>query len=90
MRYDRGDSVPFDYKPNGIPIGSENVKENCHHEHIPFNVKGIGSIVFSVQDSDAPWYCLYKTRTSTGPSTGKVLLNSPTAYPLGRQYINRY
>ena len=23
-------------------------KENCHHDHIPFNVKGIGSIVFSV------------------------------------------
>ena len=22
--------------------------ENCHHDHIPFNVKGIGDIVFSV------------------------------------------
>ena len=23
-------------------------KENCHHDHIPFNMKGIGSIVLSV------------------------------------------
>ena len=26
----------------------QNRKENCQHVHIPFNVKGIGSIVFSV------------------------------------------
>ena len=26
----------------------QNRKEKCHHDHIPFNVKGIGSIVFSV------------------------------------------
>ena len=26
----------------------QNRKENCHHDHIPFNVKGIWSIVFSV------------------------------------------
>ena len=26
----------------------ENWKENCHHDHIPFNVKGNGNIVFSV------------------------------------------
>ena len=33
---------------NWIPFGSENRKENCHHDHIPFNVKGNGNIVFSV------------------------------------------
>ena len=26
----------------------KNRKENCHHDHIPFNVKGNGNIVFSV------------------------------------------
>ena len=26
----------------------QNRKENCHHDHIPFNVRGIGNIVFSV------------------------------------------
>ena len=26
----------------------QNRKENCHHDHTPFNVKGIGSTVFSV------------------------------------------
>ena len=26
----------------------QNWKENCHHNHIPFNLKGIGDIVFSV------------------------------------------
>ena len=47
MGYDRGDSFSFDFEPNGIPFGS-NRKENCHHDHIPFNVKGNGNIVFSV------------------------------------------
>ena len=27
----------------------QNRKENCHHDHIPFNVKRNGNIVFSVQ-----------------------------------------
>jgi len=26
----------------------QNRKENCHHDHIPFNVKGKGNIVFSI------------------------------------------
>ena len=49
MGYDRGDSFPFDFEPNGNPFGSENRKENCHHDHIPFNVKGNANIVFSVR-----------------------------------------
>ena len=32
---------------NGTPFGSENRMENCHHDHIPFNMKGNGNIVFS-------------------------------------------
>ena len=35
MGYDRGDSIPFDFEPNGIPFGSKS-KGNCHHNHIPF------------------------------------------------------
>ena len=30
---------------NGIPFGSENRKENCPHDHTPFNVKGNTSFV---------------------------------------------
>ena len=48
MGYDRGDSYPFEFEPNGIPFGSENRKKNCPHDHIPFNVKGNGNIFFSV------------------------------------------
>ena len=48
MGYDRGDSFPFDFEPNGIPFGLENRKENFPHDHTPFNVKGNGNIVFSV------------------------------------------
>ena len=48
MEYDRGDSFIFKFIPNGIPFGSENRKENCHYDHIPFNVKRNGNIVFSV------------------------------------------
>jgi len=56
MGYDRGDSFPFDFEPNGIPFGSkskgkdfepnkwihlvQNRKETCHHDHIPSNFKG--------------------------------------------------
>ena len=47
MGYDPDDNFPFDFEPNGNPFGS-NRKENCHRDHIPFNVKGIGSIVFLV------------------------------------------
>ena len=46
--YDRSDSFRFDLEANGNPFGSENRKETCHHDHIPFNVKGNGNIIFSV------------------------------------------
>ena len=31
----------------------QNRKENCHHDHIPINLKGNGNIVFSVHDARA-------------------------------------
>jgi len=39
MEYDRGDIFPFDFKPNVIQFDSI-LKRNCHHDHIPFNLKG--------------------------------------------------
>ena len=48
MGYDRGDSFPFDFEPNGIPFGVQNRKENCYHDHIPFSLKGNGNIVLLV------------------------------------------
>ena len=53
MGYDRGDSFPTNFEPNGIPFGSENRKKNCHLDHIPFNVQGNGNIVFSARDRSA-------------------------------------
>ena len=44
--YDRGDSFPFNFEPNWILFGSENWKENCQHDRIPFNVRGNANIVF--------------------------------------------
>ena len=49
MGYDRGNSFPFDFKPNGTPFGSENRNENFRHDYIPFNGKGNGIRVFSVK-----------------------------------------
>ena len=49
LGYDRDDSFPFDYKPDGIPFGSKNRKENSHHDHIPINLKGNGNLVLSEQ-----------------------------------------
>ena len=53
MGYDLGDCFPFDFESNGFPFGSENRKEKCHHDHIPFNLKGDESLVFSVKRLDA-------------------------------------
>ena len=47
MGYDGGDSFPFDFEPNGFPFGSK-LKGKCRHDHIPFNLKGNGILVFSV------------------------------------------
>ena len=49
MGYDRGDSFSLNFEPNGIHL-VQNRKENFHHDHIPFNVKGNGNIVFSVHN----------------------------------------
>ena len=48
MGYDRGDSSPFDFLNQMEFHLVENRKENCYHDHIPFNVKGNGNVVFSV------------------------------------------
>ena len=48
MGYDRGDSVSDDYFNQMEFNLFQNQKENCHHDHIPFNIKRIGNIVFSV------------------------------------------
>ena len=52
MRYDRGDSFPYDFL-NQIELNLvQNQKENCHHDHIPFSVKANGNIVFPVCPSE--------------------------------------
>ena len=48
MGYDRGGNFLFFNEPNEIHL-VQNRKENCHHDHIPFDVKGNGNIVFSLQ-----------------------------------------
>ena len=49
MGYDRGYSFPFDFLNQMEFHLVQNREENCHHDHIPFNVKGNGIVVFSVQ-----------------------------------------
>ena len=44
MGYDSGDSFPFDLNQMEIHLVQDR-KENCHHDHIPFNVKENGNIV---------------------------------------------
>ena len=60
MGYGCGDSFSFDFEPN--------LKENCHHKHIPFDLEGNGNIVLSVRenvlephtsrDNRGPLYCV--------------------------------
>ena len=44
-KYDRGDSFSFDFEPNGI-ILVPNQKENCHQDHISFNLKANKNLFF--------------------------------------------
>ena len=49
----------------------QNRKENCHHDHIPFNFKGNGNIVFSV----------YRVSTTIFVGSGKsyeAIVRNPT------------
>ena len=48
MGYDRGDSFPFDFGPNGFPFGSKSKVKLSPRSYIPFNVKGNENLVFSV------------------------------------------
>jgi len=48
MGYDLGNRFPFNLNQMEFHL-VQNLKENCHHDHIPFNVKGKGNIVFSVK-----------------------------------------
>ena len=45
---DHGDSFPFDLLNQMEFHLVQNQKENCHHDHIPFNLTGKGMLVFSV------------------------------------------
>ena len=51
----------------------QNRKENCHHDHIPFNVKRNGNIVFSV--NTVAGLCALYTRLFT-----KIYTKAPKAF----------
>ena len=50
MGYDRGDTIISILNQMEFRL-VQNRKKNSHHDHIPFNVKGNGNIVFSVYDT---------------------------------------
>ena len=54
MGYDRGDSFPFDFLNQMEFHLVQNQKKNCHHDHIPFNLKGTGNIIFQSISGNAP------------------------------------
>ena len=39
----------------------QNLKENCHHDHMSFSVKGNGNIVFSVYRKDEIVRCSFRS-----------------------------
>ena len=58
---------PFDFEPNRIPFGSKS-KRKLSSRSYPFNVKGIGSIVFSVHVHYFPPTQIYLLGLGLGPS----------------------
>ena len=61
MGYDRGDSFPFNFEPNGNPFGSKSKGKLSPRsvDHIPFNVKGKGNKVSSVCIYMCIYMCIY-------------------------------
>ena len=51
MEYDRGDSFKLCFEPNIEFYSVQDRKENCHRDHIPFNLKGNGNLFLRVQIS---------------------------------------
>ena len=49
-----------------------NQKENCHHDHILFNVKGNGNIVFSVQEDHGERQLLGCSDDRSNKGAGKL------------------
>ena len=48
MGYDRGDSFPYDFlNQMKFHLVQKIERKTCHHDHMPFDVKGNGNIVFS-------------------------------------------
>jgi len=57
----------------------QNRKENCHHDHIPFNVKGNGNIFFSkfsIFSQPSSEYSLKSVRLSCVLSRSRIRLNN--------------
>ena len=63
MGYDRGDSFPFVLNEMEFQL-VRNRKENCHHDQIPFKLKGNVNIVLSVEPrpnfAAVEWFFLAK------------------------------
>ena len=59
MECDRGDRFPFDFEPNG--------KENGQHDHIPFNLKGNGTIFSKCTKFRCSERIVFQALTIQGP-----------------------
>ena len=79
MGYDRGVSFPFDFLNQMEFHLVQNRMENCHHDHIPFNLKGNGNIVFSVLRPDRATGLRFLTSTVR---ENKPLNGAPLALPI--------
>ena len=55
MGYDRGNSFPFDFLNQMDFHLVQNRKENCPHDHIPFNLKGNGILFYQCHEIIAIW-----------------------------------
>ena len=80
MGYDRGDSFPFDFLDQMEFHLVQNRKEICHHDHIPFNVKGNRNVVLSV----------YVTSLQAQFSTDIIACTNLTFPTTSKRNVNRH
>ena len=60
----------------------QNRKENCHHDHNPFNVKGNGNIVFSVYSVHDTCHVCYSRKQGKTPALFCAVENKADVYKL--------
>ena len=61
----------------------QNLKENCPHDYIPFNMKGNGNIIFSVQE-----ICVQRSLRYLCRAVRRIIIKKKLIYVFNMIYVS--